>query len=163
MVPLAPVNSFHYWLVIRRCSCMFNFNSRIHMLELVLLFESRWSARPWIFSVRVHAAILWIIMIIAWPIHWMAVTMPDSIHWSSLDGCAHALDLDYYVLCYRWLHPYHICHVLEISVVFLYVGSLAAVFSVAHVLLKNFTPLYLWLHALGGICYTVICHHFSPS
>ena len=61
----------------------------------------------------------------------------------SLDGCAHAMDLDYYVLCYGWLHPYHIYHVLEISVVLLYAGSLAAAFSVAHVLVKHFTPLSL--------------------
>ena len=36
VVSLASVNSFHYWLVIRRCSCMFDFRSQIHMLELVL-------------------------------------------------------------------------------------------------------------------------------
>jgi len=36
---------------------MFDFNSYIHMLELVLLFGSRWSARPWILSVRIQAAI----------------------------------------------------------------------------------------------------------
>ena len=28
--------------------------------------------------------------------------------WSSLDGCAHTLDLDYSVLCFGWLRPYHI-------------------------------------------------------
>ena len=58
VVPLASVNSFHYWLVIGRCSCMFNFNSCIRMLELVLLFRSRWSARPWILFVGIQAAIL---------------------------------------------------------------------------------------------------------
>ena len=36
VVPLTSVNNFHYWLVIRRCSCMFDFSSHIHMLELVL-------------------------------------------------------------------------------------------------------------------------------
>ena len=153
------VNSLHHWLVIRRCSCMFDFNSCIRMLELVLLFGSRWSARPWILSVRIQAAILWIIMIITWLIHWMAATMPESIHWSSLDGCAHTLDLDYYVLCYGWLRPYHIYHVLEISVVLLYAGSPAAAFSVVHVRVKHFAPRSLGPHALGGICYTVICHH----
>jgi len=80
-------------------------------------------------------------MIITWLIHWMAATMPESIHWSSLDGYAHTLDLDYYVLCYGWLRPYHIYHVLEISVVLLYASSPAAAFSVAHVLVKHFTPL----------------------
>jgi len=69
--------------------------------------------------------------------------MPESIHGSLLDGCTHALDLDYYVLCNGWLHAYHIYHVLEISVVLLYVGSPAAAFSVAHVLVKHFTPLSL--------------------
>ena len=152
------VNNFHHWLVIRRCSCMFDSNSSIRMLELVLLFGSRWSARPWIFSITIQAMILWIIMIITWLIHWMVATMPESIHWSSLDGCAHTLNLDYYVLCYGWLRPHHIYHVLEISVVLLYAGSPATAFSVAHVLVNHFTPLSLEPHALGGICYTVICH-----
>jgi len=71
------------------------------------------------------------------------VTMPESIHRSSLDGCVHALDLDYYVLCYGWLCPYHIYHVLEISVVLLYAGSPATVFSFARVFVKHFTPLSL--------------------
>ena len=39
-VPLTSVNDFHYWLVIRRCSCMFDFSSLIHMLGLVL-YSSR--------------------------------------------------------------------------------------------------------------------------
>ena len=37
----------------------------------------------------------------------------------------------------------HIYHVSEISVVFIYVGFSMAVFSVGHVLVKNFTPLSL--------------------
>ena len=89
----------------------------------------------------------------------MAATMPESIHRSSLDGYVHTLDL----LCYGWLRPYHIYHVFEISVVLLYAGSPAAAFSVERVLVKNFIPLSLRPHALGGICYTVICHHLSPS
>ena len=36
VVSLMSVNYFHYWLVIRRCSCMFDFSSLIHMLRLVL-------------------------------------------------------------------------------------------------------------------------------
>ena len=88
----------------------------------------------------------------------MVATMPESIYRSSLDGCAHTLDLDCYVLGYGWLRPYHMYHVLEISVVLLYAGSPAAVFSVTHVLVKHFTPLSLGPHALGGICYTAICH-----
>lgn len=71
----------------------------------------------------------------------MAATMLESIYRSSLDACVHALDLDYYVLCYGWLLPYHIYHVLEISVVLLFAGSPAAVFSVMHVLVNHFTPL----------------------
>ena len=93
VVPLASVNSFHYWLVIRRSSCMFDFNSYIHMLELVLLFGSRWSARPWILSVGIQAMILWII--VTWLIHWMAVTMPESIYRSSLDGYTHTTYIMY--------------------------------------------------------------------
>jgi len=53
------------------------------------------------------------------------------------------MDPDYYVLYYGWLHPYHIHHVLEISVVLLHAGFPAAVFSVARVLVKHFTPLSL--------------------
>ena len=30
------INNFHHWLVIKRCSCMFDFSSHIRMLELVL-------------------------------------------------------------------------------------------------------------------------------
>ena len=82
----------------------------------------------------------------------MVATMPESIHRSSLDGYVHTLDPDFYVLCYGWLRPYHIHHVLEISVVLLHAGSPVAVFSVGHVLVKHFTPLFLGLHALGGIC-----------
>ena len=33
------VNSFHHWLVIRICSWMFDFDSCIHMLELVLFLD----------------------------------------------------------------------------------------------------------------------------
>ena len=89
----------------------------------------------------------------------MDVTMPESIYRSSLDGCAHTLDLDYCVLCYGWLRPYHIYHVLEISVVLLFAGSPAAVFLVTHVLVKAFHPsLSPRPHALGGISYIAICH-----
>jgi len=129
------------------------------------LFRSRWTARPWILSVRVQAVILWIIMIITWLIHWMAATMPESIYRPSLDGCTHTLDLDYYVLCYGWLCPYHIHHVFEISVVLLHTGFPTVVFSVGHVLVKYFHPsISLGPHALGGICYTAICHRlYYPS
>jgi len=82
----------------------------------------------------------------------MVATMPESIYRSSLDGCAHTLDLDYCVLCYGWLRPYHLHHVFEISVVLLHAGSPAAVCSVAHVLVKNFTPL-----SLSGLNQNKIC------
>ena len=125
------------------------------------LFGSGWSARPWILSIGIQAAILWTIMIITWLIHWMAVTMPESIHRSPLDGCAHTLDLDYCVLCYGWMRPYHIYHVLEISVVLLYAGFPVVVRACS---CKEFHPsLSLRPHALGGICYIVICQRLSPS
>ena len=73
----------------------------------------------------------------------MAVTIPESIYQSSLDGCVHTLDLDYCILCYGWLRPYHIYHVFEVSVVLLYVVFPTAVFSIGHVLVKHFTPLSL--------------------
>ena len=73
----------------------------------------------------------------------MAVTILESIYRSLLDGCVHALDLDYCILCYGWLHPYHIYHVFDIPVVILYAGFPTAVFSVGHVLVKHFTPISL--------------------
>ena len=73
----------------------------------------------------------------------MAATIPKSIYRSSLDGCAHTLDLDYCILCYGWLRPYHIYHLFEILVVLLYAGFLTTVFSVEQVLVKHFTPLSL--------------------
>ena len=57
------------------------------------LFGLRWTTRPWILSVGIQVAILWIIMIITWLIHWMATTMPESTYRSSVDGCVHTLDL----------------------------------------------------------------------
>ena len=93
----------------------------------------------------------------------MAATIPESIYQSSLDSCIHALDLDYYILYYGWLHPYHIYHVFEISVVLSYPGFPTAIFSVGHVIVKHFTPLSLGPHALGGIYYTIICHRpYNP-
>ena len=73
----------------------------------------------------------------------MAVTIPESIYRSSLDGYIHALDLDYCILYYGWLHPYHIYHVFDISFLLVYAGFLTIVFSVGHVLVKHFTPLSL--------------------
>ena len=73
----------------------------------------------------------------------MAATIPESIYRSSLDGCVHALDLDYCILYYRWLRPYHIYHVFEIPIVLLYAGFPTAAFLVGHVPVKHFTPLSL--------------------
>ena len=73
----------------------------------------------------------------------MVATIRESIYRSSLDGYVHASDMDYYTLYYGWLCPYHIYHVFEISVVLLYAGFPTVVFSVGHVLVKNFTPLSL--------------------
>src|ERR1700733_1237816 len=86
----------------------------------------------------------------------MAATIPESIHRSSSDGCVHAWD-PVFILCYGWLRPYHIY--------IMYLRYQLYVFSqvLPHVLVKHFTPLSLMPHALGGICYTVICHRLSPS
>ena len=59
----------------------------------------------------------------------MATTIPKSIYRSSLDGCIHALDLDYYILCYGWLRPYHIYIIysnfykLDLETPFRYLGA----------------------------------------
>ena len=83
--------------------------------------------------------------------HWMAVPIPWIwiIVYSVSDGCAHIA----YTSC-TW----------DISFISLRRFSNDGV-SVGHVLVKHFTPLSLGPHALGGICYTVICHrpYHSPS
>ena len=90
--------------------------------------------------------------------------MPESIHRSSLDGCAHTLDLDYCVLCYGWLRPYHIYHVLEISVVLLYAGSPAGGVFNCMCSCKEFHPsLSLRPHTLGGICTSIFHCPCYPS
>ena len=72
----------------------------------------------------------------------MEVTIPESIYRSSLDGCIHTLDLDYFILCYGWPIP-HTYHAFETSVVLPHASFLTAEFSVGHVLVKHFTPLSL--------------------
>ena len=59
---------------------------------------------------------------------WMAASIPWIliIVYSIMDGCTHTT-----------------YHVFEISVVFFYAGFPMVVFSVGHVLIKNFTPLSL--------------------
>ena len=54
-----------------------------------------------------------------------------------------------------WLRPYHIHHVFELSYCISPCRFLAAV---GYDLVKHFTSLFLEAHALGGICYAVICH-----
>ena len=93
-----------------------------------------------------------------WLIYWMDATIPESIYRSSLDGCIHASDLDYGILYYGWLHPYHISCIWDISCTCLRNFFDGSVFSWtrSH---KAFHPsLSLGPHALGGICYTIICH-----
>ena len=91
----------------------------------------------------------------------MAATIPESIYRSSLDGCIHSLDLDYSILYYGWLRPYHIHHVFEILVVLVCAGFPTTVFSVGHVLIKHFTPLSL----SRASCFRVHMLHrnLSPS
>ena len=131
------------------------------------LFGSRWSTRPWIVSVLIQAAILWIIMIIY------------MTHW--LDGCDHTWV--YLSILTGWLHPYlgsQLLHTLlwmaapmpRIYIMYLRHQLYFApqVFwwqcfqsACSH---KAFHPsLSLRPHALGGICYIAICHrpYHSPS
>jgi len=158
------INSFHHWLVIRRCSCMFDFNSCIHMLKLVLLFGLRWSARPWIFSVWIQAAIF--------------LDYHDCCMTHLLDGCDHAWLCS--LILTGWLHPClgsrslctllwmaapipHISCTWDISCISLWKFFGSSVF-ICGCSCKEFHPsLSLGPHTLGGICYTVICHRFSPS
>ena len=141
VVPLASINSFHHWLVIRRCSCMFDFISHIRMLELVLCSGRDGVQDPRFCLLESRLRFCGLLWLFTWLTDWMVATIPESILRSSLDGCVHALDLDGCILCYGWLCPYHIYHVFEISVVLLYAGFLTTEFSVGHVLIKHFTPL----------------------
>ena len=124
------------------------------------LFGSRWSARPWIVSVVIQAAIVdYYHYVYDSLIGWLRPYLSLFI-WSSLDGCAHTLDLDYSVLCFGWLRPYHTyimylrCQLYFSAQVF---RRRAFSWTCSR---KAFHPsLSLGPHALGGICYTVICHH----
>jgi len=91
-----------------------------------------------------------------------------------MDGCDHTW-VDSLILT-RWLRPYYgsrlSCTLLWMAATIPHISCTWAIsclsqcrFSatVTYVLVKHFTPLSLGPHALGGICYTVICHHFSPS
>ena len=143
VVPLASVNSFHHWLVIRQCSCMFDFSSLIRMLELVLCSGRDGAQDPRFFLLESRLRFCGLLWLVTWLIHWMVATIPESIYRSSLDGCIHTLDLDYGILCYGWLFPYHIYHVFEISFVLLCTGFPTAMFLVGCILIKHFTPLSL--------------------
>ena len=79
------------------------------------LFGSRWSARPWIVSVVIQAAFCGLLWLFTWLTYWMAATIPESIYRSSLDGCVHTLDMDYCILYYGWLCPYHTSCIWAIS------------------------------------------------
>src|ERR1700728_4599787 len=59
-----------------------------------------------------------------------------------------------------WLRPYHIYHVFELSYC---ISPCRFSAAVGYDLVKHFTSLSLEAHALGGICYAVICHRWSAS
>ena len=72
------------------------------------------------------------------------------LHDLLLDGCVHTT-----------------IHVLEISVMYMYlcllVGFLAVASSSMHLLVKHFILLLFGLHALRGICYTTFSHYpYTP-
>ena len=128
------------------------------------LFESRWSARPWILSVRIQATIF--------------VDYHDYYMTHSLDGCDHAWV--HSSILTGWLRPClgsrllctllwmavpipHISCTWDISCTSLCRFSGDSVF-ICTCFCKAFHPsLSFGLHALGGIYYIVICHCFSPS
>ena len=144
VVPLASVNSFHHWLVIRRCSCMFDFSSHIRMLELVLCSGRDGAQDPRFLYFIIQAAILWIIMI-SYMTHWLDGCDHTWVYLSILTGwLCHALDLDYCILCYGWLCPYRIYIMyLRYQLYFSMQVFQWRCFSVEHVLVKHFTPLSL--------------------
>ena len=131
------------------------------------LFESRWSARPWIFSDEIQATdSLWIIMIdyMTHLIGWLRPYLSLLVDPSLLDGCVHTLDPDLCTLYYGWLCPYHISCIRDISCICIRRFFDGSVFSWAHSH-KAFHPsLSLEPHALGGIYYAAFCHHpYNPS
>ena len=89
----------------------------------------------------------------------MATTIPESIYWSSLDGCDHTLDLDYCILYFGWLRPYHI-YIMYLRYQLYFSTQVFRLRSFSWTRSrKAFHPsLSLGPHALGGICYTAICH-----
>jgi len=128
------------------------------------LFRSRWSTRPWILSVGIQAAIF--------------VDYSDYYMTHSLDGCNHAWV--YSSILTRWMRPYlgsrllftllwiaapipHISCTWDISCTSLCRFSSSSVFNCTCSCQAFHPSLSLRPHALGGICYTVICHHLSPS
>jgi len=101
VVPLVSVNSFHHWLVIRRCSCMFDFSSCIHMLGFVLCSSRDGAQDPGSLSVVIQVAILWMIMIITWLIDgWLRPYL-------SLHGWLWPYLIITMVSSAGWLRPYH--------------------------------------------------------
>jgi len=142
---------------------MFDSNSSIRMLELVLCLGRDGAQDPGfcLFESRLRF-----------------VDYYDHYMTHSLDGCDHAWV--YLSILTGWLHPYlgsrllctllwmtapipHISCTWDISCTSLCRFSGGSVFSYA-CSCKAFHPsLSLGPHALGGICYTVICHRLSPS
>ena len=58
VIPLAPVNSLHHWLVIRRCISIFDTRTSFHMDWLVFWAKIERVWRPWIYF---HPSRLWYI------------------------------------------------------------------------------------------------------
>ena len=161
MLSLTSVNGFHHWLLIRRCSCMFDFISHICMLRFVLCSGRDGAQDPGLFLINIQAASsLWIIMIyymtllIGWLRPYLSLLVdPYFSGWMRPYLGSH-----HFSTFYGWLHPYHISCIREISCICTRRSSDSSVFSWtrSH---KAFHPfLSLGPHALRGICYTSFCH-----
>ena len=161
------VNGLHYWLVIKRCSFMFYFSSHIRMLKLVHCSGRDGAQDPGFCLINIQAmGSLWIIMIyymnhlIGWLRPYLSLLVGPYL----LDGCVHTLDPCFCTLYYRWLHPYHISCIRDISCIWVRKFSDGSVFSWVHSHKAFHASLSLGPHALGGICYTTFCHHpCNPS
>ena len=152
------VNGFHYWLVIRRCSCIFDFSSHIHMLELVL-FSGRDGAKdPGFCLIYIQVVdYLWIIIMyyMTHSIGWLRPYLSLLVDPYLLDGCVHTLDPNYCKLHYGWLRPYHISCIRDINCICIRRSSNGSVFSWARSHKAFHSSLSLEPHALGVICYTL--------
>ena len=130
------------------------------------LFGSGRSARPWIpvyyglgcDFVDDHYTTHWWMAAPIPESSWMAATIPYHYWWSlQLGGCIHAID--HSCMSFGWLRPcldymYLIVRDFRSFLVMFQFGVCCKAFHPSH---------SLGLHALGGICYTVICHCLPVS